>query len=693
MIPNLQKVKYVMAYFISHFNLVNCVDLDVEDKSMAKLIDKANAVVQDHILNRTKLSAELTETLRNTFLGRIKHHRLKFQWGHVIKWCEITLPLFRDTSTDEFNLVTMHFINAYNKQQQYIEALEMCKSFIRPFNTAAVIMISFQSAINVLSPSATVSFLLEKLDENKDTHSTTKQDDMIMILRCYSMINDGVNISSLGKKIAQTLLLKIWIKVHLTFIREQSSLDDSDVTADQPNLLKVVSKYLQHFKDTVTCNEVENAASERPTEASENVISQKSDMQLTTKKIQDNALQMTSNNIPVQFKLLCDLLVVKSIVLDIMDEIVNTYNKFKSTKLFGNEREMEWIGTYLWQFGCSLTRCDKLSLNIDQSITSEYSAFISESMPHVTNTSQSDRLLLASDFFEMAERCFSCMLSGDKSAIASNQIMCLIISCASRIDAESLIQNGNEEMNTFPSMNLSERYELSMNLSKARSSIIHAQTLLRNISDNDDSHSLNQLQNISLILEFSLLCKASPPIQSSVIEDFITCKTENFLCLTVDELITCADIATSEPSGTVELTRRMYAFALQISIRDGNSKANIGNLYAKLIELSPTRAEALSRLKEFYQILSRRKNELSGNSLETSEDDFTVADVDRICSLCYNYSVTLQILEQYNFAADFVTMSLQILEFCSEMMRGEWKTRIQVRNLVLCRHACMSDVF
>lgn len=205
-----------------------------------------------------------------------------------------------------------------------------------------------------------------------------------------------------------------------------------------------------------------------------------------------------------------------------------------------------------------------------------------------------------------------------------------------------------------------------------------------------------------MILEFSVLCK-NFPANSNIVESFVNDNSTRFLDLSVDELSSLAEVAVTEPSGTVDITRRMYALALQVCVREHNTKSYICSyLYCKLIELSPTRSQALEKIREFTQLLKCMPFSNATVSAATESSDvmmtsqnyqndsktnkantFSLEDIDQICSIAYNSGVTLLTIEQFDLAEEFIDQSIQMLPYVSNNLSKEWCDKIKVSYSVL----------
>jgi hypothetical protein len=97
-----------------------------------------------------------------------------------------------------------------------------------------------------------------------------------------------------------------------------------------------------------------------------------------------------------------------------------------------------------------------------------------------------------------------------------------------------------------------------------------------------------KLQQVFLVLSLATQCRTSTPDVDSFVEQ----RQQQFISLSAPELLRCADIAMNEGSRCVSVSRSMLQLGIQVLMRSSHPDyALIGNLYRRLIYLSPSRMQ------------------------------------------------------------------------------------------------------
>ena len=228
--------------------------------------------------------------------------------------------------------------------------------------------------------------------------------------------------------------------------------------------------------------------------------------------------------------------------------------------------DMQWLGDLCWNVGCLLMKTDICKLSDEE--------FSNASVQQNTLAS---RFIMSSKFLETAQQIYFVIPEQDEIYSTRNQVFCLMLASALRLDAETMMLPSSTEFDNTSSV-LKPDDMIQKNLHLAN------QMLRRNLGFADEND--KQLQKIALILEFSYLCRTG----SALLDSFVENRKNSFLELTPNELQQCADIATSEQGGSAIVTRLMLGYAIQKGAReDVPNYALMGELYSRLIHLSPTR--------------------------------------------------------------------------------------------------------
>ena len=275
--------------------------------------------------------------------------------------------------------------------------------------------------------------------------------------------------------------------------------------------------------------------------------------------------------------------------------------------------------------------------------------------------------------------------------------------------------------------------------------------MMRDVGFEDDE--TMSIRKTALMLLFTLLCRAGaalsgsssdalatapqaattvsymPPSTAVQLRQLLSTREQDFLLLSAIDLKKCADIACSEPEGTAEAARMLLQLSWQAcnqarapdesgltasgnfsrssSTIDVERNRLIGSLFCHMIELAPSREEALHKAQEFLQLLQNKKqsHQMSatenacihpgnGKGMEeqqtekepsittTAQANFGQESVDQITAVTYNYGVTLSELGQAKLAEKFINTAIGLMRYASQEMK-QWSRRIENSYLQL----------
>lgn len=222
------------------------------------------------------------------------------------------------------------------------------------------------------------------------------------------------------------------------------------------------------------------------------------------------------------------------------------------------------------------------------------------------------RCIYGSKFLQMAQELYhtaSCFhlkkpfhLTVDASSNSlQNQIISLLMALSLRLDADSALRSmhmrGKEESSHWQP--LTQR--LSVNT--ATSLVDTNDCMVANTCEMDRIECLigsllrelmgqgadgNNLQHVFLVLSLAKQCRTA----AADVDAYVEQHQEQFISLTAPELLRCADIAMNEGSRCVSVSRSMLQHGIQVLMRSSTPDYPlIGNLYRRLIYLSPSRVQ------------------------------------------------------------------------------------------------------
>ena len=371
----------------------------------------------------------------------------------------------------------------------------------------------------------------------------------------------------------------------------------------------------------------------------------------------------------------------------------------------GESSDLKWLGDFCWNIGNSLL--DSFRSMRDDSNCRK-------------NAQKS--LLSAAEFLEYADLFYSYVdlhaVAGSSDgveviqtyqSIRTNQGVALLIASAARLDVfKDYMDFVHEAELSFQSIDSTssnpndlspQKSSMNHNLDCALHDTVRARQLFV-LNGGFEDQRLNRHMNKTLILEFHNICFRVPQestfsnisshsiSQNTLIESIlhknIPAVTPCFLTeffekhknelqkLEPIELRKCADIARHTPGGNLEISRALLEISIQLCTREHCPNYQlIGSMYHDLISSAANRQWALEKIEDFLQLLT-----ILANQGDENVKLFGADDIDGICSISYNYGISLMELEITELAEKFISKSLALLVYASPVLAG-WKGNIQ----------------
>lgn len=192
-----------------------------------------------------------------------------------------------------------------------------------------------------------------------------------------------------------------------------------------------------------------------------------------------------------------------------------------------------------------------------------------------------------------------------------NQVVSLLMALSLRLDADSALRDMQHQQQSIASEGSSLGYVptqhparhkaygpsptslstglegyVSANISELRGMEERIEGLLRELMGLGVDAS--KLQQVFLVLSLATQCRTSAPD----VDTFVEKRQQQFISLSAPELLRCADIAMNEGSRCVSVSRSMLQLGIQVLMRSSHPDYSlIGNLYRRLIYLSPSRMQ------------------------------------------------------------------------------------------------------
>ena len=324
--------------------------------------------------------------------------------------------------------------------------------------------------------------------------------------------------------------------------------------------------------------------------------------------------------------------------------------------------------------------------------------------------------LLAADFLMVAADLYALLPSSNVSVSQRNQGMCLLLAAAALMDAvtfDDLLAgsitrgnggggNGSATASTNHPPPLGSRW-IEQCLHRVRQNAATARDLLvaegadllglRFGGGDDDDEGLSQLRSMALVIEFAALCKIStgdagtaggqglaqgpgqgPGQDNHPLQTFLHTKENDLLSLSAVQLKLCANIASTEKGGTVDVVRKLLTYSLQICSRGAPpDHILMGELFRRLIHNSPSRRDALDHIRKFEQLATgcafSRHTDMGDDDEGSPTCPFDMEDVDYVASTSFNYGVTLLDFGQPGLAEVFVSKALSLLPYASSTLQ------------------------
>jgi hypothetical protein len=365
--------------------------------------------------------------------------------------------------------------------------------------------------------------------------------------------------------------------------------------------------------------------------------SQQSDLFATT-GYPDCLQHLTSH--PRGFAFACTPTELREVVLHALEEALRVMSAVQKDNLplatLGSLQDLSWLCNLAYNIGTLITKHPG-------SMSHSSAATVS-----ICDSVESQRLVCAARLFEIAELLMekqnsipkdptlvvdsSASLAVGKDspvAAAGDRALCLLVACSCRIDAEAYCPAPVTAAATSAQLpftsgldgGLTARSIPSNNLVQSRLDAQKAGRLLQCGVDFDDTRS-QSLQCSALLLEFDALCRLG---DSSLCAVFLQERQTDFLRLAPADLKRCADTARLLGKISADVIRTLLNTALQCLMRSAAHPhstvplgtaggadtalgqgceyyALLGGVYRELIELSPTRRQALEKIEEFAQL-------------------------------------------------------------------------------------------
>jgi hypothetical protein len=397
-----------------------------------------------------------------------------------------------------------------------------------------------------------------------------------------------------------------------------------------------------------------------------------------------------------RFRFTCSITIMRHHFLGRLQAMVGTLQDVElddvDVSILGDVKALEQLADLGWNIGhilspTSLCTFAPATLCDNDAMESAFTASDAESTMGSFHDAKSCQLLTAAQILEATAFLYSKLPYEDASIATMNQCLCLITAAAARLDLDSSFACEDKQstpVGTAFSKGITSltddaqsgwNEERAANLQSIVTNAYTICTLLRNEAGLADRDSRREIfRRLAWLYEFTVACKSSP----ETIETFITSNNARFLLLSSEELMACSAIAERERGGTVDIVRAIHGFALQACAKESPANYNLmGRIFARLIELSPSRLQALEKIEEFEQLLTSKPispdTGCDASHGDLGKDDvgvFSQKDIDFIARISYNYGVTLCELEQMQLAERFLSRSLSIAMHASASLKA-----------------------
>jgi hypothetical protein len=343
---------------------------------------------------------------------------------------------------------------------------------------------------------------------------------------------------------------------------------------------------------------------------------------------------------PRGFAFACTPTELREVVLHALEEALRVMSAVQKEILplatLGSLQDLSWLCNLAYNIGTLITKHPgSMSHNSAGTVS-------------ICDSVESQRLVCAARLFEIAELLMEKQHSIPKDptsvvdssaspavgkdspvAAAGDRALCLLVACSCRIDAEASCPAPVTAAATSVQLPFAsglegvptERSIPSNNLVQSRLDAQKAGRLLQCGVDFDDTRSQSLLSS-ALLLEFDALCRLG---DSSLCAVFLQERQTDFLRLAPADLKRCADTARLLGQISADVIRTLLNTALQCLMRSAAHPhstihggtaggadtaraqgceyyALLGGVYRELIELSPTRRQALEKIEEFAQL-------------------------------------------------------------------------------------------
>jgi len=712
-----------------------------------KALEITKSIIGDHGPEDWSVSIDNFESFKKIIADRIAWHRSMKEYKSVVGWCQKMqmLVAHMPNQTELLVAILLQYSDALMHLKRPDEAYDLAKQALETTRCTRTMIMTFKAMLHMAhtdeeyAVAKFMSLQVQEVRERDDPYLNSRLEHLSrIILSCYT-IQESTLLSDAKRGKVITLLLKEWMLMYVSCkawkltgsIHEDSRQQavDSDDDEEKDTYLKILCELLttflaNHFESRLIMDmndgkiglpvsssravmgekakletvDDADAASSQATAPSDEVPSNEK-VTMDTACVSSPDL-LTCQGYPecIDFKgsassasvtkytFKCSMKLLSSEFLRYIDDLVSLIISIEKDEgpqhgasSLGAADELVWVANLSWNIATLLTRQDVCMFTINDEATSLS-----------TDREKEDCLLLVARLYELAHFLFERM----EERISNDLTLCLLLSAAARIDADSYSRTNTSQPSTIsaitaaftgitkssdgetpfsdydPSRSSSSAQVPSNNLMQARLSIHKANRQLKALSDFEDDES-RHLRRSSLIFEFYVLCRLRDTPQCRA---FLQENRDDFLLLTPHDLLYCSKVSRRERGVSIEVTRTLLTMSLQASnLRSAPDYAMIGGIYRDLIELSPSRTHALEHVEEFEQLIC------NASSAVVQPVRFDVCDIDYIVSLSYNYGVTLIDLDQILLAEKFVTKALHLISFSSDALKG-WLPKLQVQE-------------
>lgn len=632
---------------------------------------------------------------------------------HVNEWCDLLISFLETLPNKQVDILTsvrLVKVGVLMSSRDYRAALSTaCKALYSVHNLRTVVAV-FRALLHYedIAKSSIVQHFVNHLQQSakQSAYKIGDEDFLHELSVCCSVVEQSPSLHISHRNLIIEQLLHAWINLYHSkrlwkgavedpIVHRQSAdkqKDEADCDFFEAALLycsytmktALVGRYNKYGGEKVDGEGKESGSRSHGSESP--LISSKPPVDENPMGIASPIVPTNDSDDAMQF---CSVLIEQGadvdlvVVMKVLHVMRLVHEVLGEIKSCGRNDDWEAIQSILGSADQLLYLANLCALLAEALVQNKQASFmqqVRETSPERLSLSLKS-LDMAATLFHLASSLYASLPNANRTEYLRRHMTCLLQCCAAYMDAYQVQLYCSEADISLPRRNedgsvmeSEEPQAVDANqhdrVEQCRRSAEALEQLLLKMAEFADEEDIKML-GIMLLLHFSSYCLYG---SNAECEKFIERKKGVFMRASSSVLNDCVMIASSSHVCSTDTLRQLITCTLQACL--GHSMVSyrtVGSFYRRLIELSPSRKYAMSKIEEFEQIL----REVMSKKNKNEEDGFDQFDIDQIFTLTYNYGITLLDLDQVSLAEQFMQKASKLLQYTSTEMH-QWEQKVKV---------------